>query len=148
MTQPTAQVSKTIAAPANDVWDALIKPEIIKTYMFGADVQSDWKVGSPIRIEGEYNGKAFRDKGEVRSFEPQRRLSYTHWSQQSGEPDIPDNYHVVTYELEPAGDGKTKVTLTQSNLNGQVKESDLKMRPEYEKTWASILDGLEEAVAH
>lgn len=148
MTQPTAQVSKTIAAPANDVWEALTKPHIIKTYMFGADVQSDWKVGSPIRIEGEYNGKAYQDKGEIRSFEPGRRLSYTHWSQQSGDPDTPDNYHVVTYELEPAGDGKTRVTLTQSNLNGEVKDSDLKMRPEFEKTWASILDGLEKAVAH
>ncbi len=148
MTQPTAQVSKTIAAPANDVWEALTKPEIIKTYMFGADVQSDWKVGSPIRIAGEYNGKAYQDKGEIRSFDPERRLSYTHWSQKSGAPDPPDNYHVVTNELEPAGEGRTKVTLTQSNLNGEVKESDLKMRPEFEKTWASILDGLEKAVAH
>lgn len=147
MTEATAQVSRTIDAPADEVWKALTTPEIIKTYFFGADVQTDWKVGSPVRIKGEMKGKAYEDKGEVRSFDPERRLAFSHFSPSTGQADAPENYHLVTYELEPEGK-RTKVTLTQSNLTGGVKGSDLKNRAEYEKNWAMVLDGLQKAVAH
>jgi hypothetical protein len=30
------------------VWQALISPDAIKEYMFGARVDSDWREGSPI----------------------------------------------------------------------------------------------------
>ena len=40
----TATVS--IAADKSQVWDAFVTPAAIKQYMFGADVHSDWKVGS------------------------------------------------------------------------------------------------------
>jgi len=33
-----ARASVTIAAPAADVWEALVTPAAIKTYMFGATV--------------------------------------------------------------------------------------------------------------
>ena len=87
------------------------------------------------------------DKGEIRSFDPGRRLSYTHWSDLSGAPDAPENYHVVTYDLEAQG-RETKVTLTQSNLDGTIKDSDIKMKSEFEKTWAAVLEGLEKTLAH
>lgn len=146
MTQATAQVSRIIDAPADQVWKALTTPEIIKTYFFGADIQSDWKVGSPVTIKGEMKGKAYEDKGEVRSFDPERRLAFSHFSPSTGQADAPENYHLVAYDLEPEGE-RTKVTLTQSNLNGGVKHSDVKNRAEYEKNWAMVLDGLQKAVA-
>jgi uncharacterized protein YndB with AHSA1/START domain len=43
-----AKVSATINAPIAKVWDALVTPEMIKRYMFGATVVSDWKEGSSI----------------------------------------------------------------------------------------------------
>jgi uncharacterized protein YndB with AHSA1/START domain len=147
MTQATAQVSRTIDAPAGEVWKALTTPEIIRTYFFGADMETDWKVGSPVKIRGEMKGKAYEDKGEVRSFDPGRRLAFSHFSPSTGQRDEPENYHLVTYELEPEGD-RTKVTLTQSNLTGGIRESDVKHRAEYEKNWAMVLDGLEKAVSH
>ena len=125
----------------------VIRACLIKTFFFGADVETDWKVGSPVRIKGEMKGKAYEDKGEVRSFDPERRLAFSHFSPSTGQSDTPENYHLVTYELEPEGE-RTRVTLTQSNLTGGVKDSDLENRAEYEKNWAMVLDGLEKAVAH
>lgn len=52
-----AKVEITINAPATKVWEALTKPEIIKQYMFGTNVVSDWKVGSTVVWKGECQGK-------------------------------------------------------------------------------------------
>ncbi|HZZ36749.1 MAG TPA: SRPBCC domain-containing protein, partial [Caulobacteraceae bacterium] len=90
----TAQVSRVIPADAERVWKTLTSREGMKAYMLGADVDTDWKVGSPITMKGEFNGKPYEDKGEVRSFEPERRLSYTHVSSAA-----PDAEHLVTFEL-------------------------------------------------
>lgn len=145
MTEITAQASRTIAAEPNAIWKALTTPSIIKRYFFGADVESDFKVGSPIRFRGEFQGKPYEDKGEVLDVQPGRRLSMSHWSAMSGQADAPENYHVVTYELEPQGD-ETLVTLSQSNLLGGVKASDIRQRDEFEKNWRMVLDGLAKAV--
>jgi len=144
--QPTSKVTRTIDAPAREVWDALISPSKIRQYMFGATVKSDWKVGSAISFTGEMNGKKFADKGEIRDFEPERKLSYTHWSSLSGSEDKPENYHIVTYELAPHGDATT-VTITQSNLSGKATEADRKHREQYDKTWSMMLDGLAKVVS-
>jgi uncharacterized protein YndB with AHSA1/START domain len=145
MAETTAQASKIISAPPAKVWEALVTPAIIKRYFFGADVESDFRVGSPIRFRGEFKGKSYEDKGEVLAVKPQKTLSMSHWSPLSGEPDAPENYHVVTYTLEPDGE-RTRVTLTQSNLQGGVKASDVSHRQEYEKNWAMVLDGLEKTL--
>ena len=96
------------------VWKALTTPKSLKAYFFGSDVETDWKEGSDIRFRGEWKGKRYTDKGEIRSFKPGKKLSFTHWSEMSGTEDRPENYHIVTFELEPAGQG-TKVTLSQDD---------------------------------
>src|SRR6188474_1665744 len=94
-----ARASRTIHAPASKVWDAITKAELIKQYLFGSDVISDWKVGSPIIYKGEWEGKSFEDKGKILEMKPEKLLRSTHWSPLSGVPDSPENYHTVTYEL-------------------------------------------------
>ena len=42
-----AKASITIAAPAARVWDALVKPDLIKQYMFGTTASSDFEEGRP-----------------------------------------------------------------------------------------------------
>ena len=135
----TAQVSRTIPAKDADVWETLTSKAGMKAYMMGADVETDWKVGSPITMKGEFNGKAFEDRGEVRSFEPGRKLSYTHQSGGKG----PE--HLVTVEIAPKGEA-TEVTITQANADGSVTDADREHKAEYEKTWGMMLDGLEKAV--
>ena len=147
MTEPTAQVSRKVDAPVDEVWRALTTPKTVRSFFFGAEVDSDFRVGSPIRFKGEFKGKPYEDKGKILAAEAGRRLSFSHYSPRSGAPDTPASYHVVTYELTPRGEA-TEVTLTQSNLEGGVKPSDLEHRAEYEKNWSAVLDGLSKAVAH
>jgi uncharacterized protein YndB with AHSA1/START domain len=91
-----------------------VKPEKIKQYLFGSDVKSDFKEGSPIVYRGEWQGKRFEDKGTVLKVEPQRLLVATHWSPLSGTPDTPENYHEVSYTLAPEG-GATRLSISQDN---------------------------------
>ncbi len=147
MAEPTAQVSKRLHASPAEIWKALTTPELLKKYFLGADVESDFRVGSPIRFRGEFKGKRYEDKGEIQVFEPERRLSFSHWSPLAGKPDAPENYHRVDFDLEPDRDA-TKVTLTQSNLKSGPSPEDLKQRAEFEKNWTQVLDGLQRTVEH
>ena len=65
-----ATATTTIDAPASDVWDALVNPEKIKQYMFGTNVVSDFKEGSPITWKGEWKGKPYEDKGVIKRATP------------------------------------------------------------------------------
>ena len=40
----------------------------------GADVESDFKVGSPITFRGEFKGKTYQDKGEIKAATRGKRL--------------------------------------------------------------------------
>ena len=126
----------TIDAPIDAVWHALTDPALIKEYLHGADVHTDWKVGSPITWTGEWKGEPYEDKGVVLEIEPQRLLKTTHWSPMGGSEDKPENYHTVTYEL--AGrDGKTVLSLEQDN-NASRKEAEEMA----ENGWGPVLHGL------
>ena len=134
-----ARSSITIHAPGDRVWDALVNPAAIKQYMFGTDVKSDWKKGSPIRWKGEWQGKAYEDKGVIREIEPGRALQYTHFSPLGGLPDKPENYHTVTIQLSPEGN-RTRLSLTQDN--NPTEET----RAHMEKNWGMVLEGLKKLV--
>ena len=131
----TAEAKTTIYAPASKVWDAITKPELIKQYLFGTDVISDWKEGGSIIYKGEWQGKSFEDKGKILKMEPEKLLRSTHWSPLSGVPDSPENYHTVTYVLSDK-DGSTEVTIIQDN-NANEQE-----KAESEKNWRTVLDGM------
>ena len=146
MSEALVQVSRIIAASPTKVWQALTSPEKLKQYFFGADVQSSWRVGSPIRSRGEFNGEPYEDKGEIRTFDPQYRLAFSHYSPRSGAPDTPESYNLLTFDLEPNG-GQTKVTLTQDKLEGAPRPDELRRRREYKKNWTILLDGLEKTLA-
>ena len=128
-----------IDAQPEDVWEALTTPAKIRQYMFGSEVSTDWKPGSPITWRGEFEGKAFEDKGEIISFEPARRLEVTHFSPLTGQEDRPENYHRVRYELQPANGG-TVVRLTQDN-SSSAEEAE-----HSGATWQMMLDGLKKVV--
>ncbi len=134
-----AIASTTIKAPASRVWDAITRPELIKQYLFGSDVVTDWKVGSPIYYRGQWQGRPFEDKGTVLEVEPRKRLVCTHWSPLSGVADVPENYHTVTYLLEER-DGNTTITIMQDH-NASEEE---KMHSE--QNWQMALANLKKLV--
>ena len=133
-----AITSVTIEASRADVWDALTNPAKVKQYMHGTEMSSNWKEGSPIHWRGEWNGKAYEDKGKILEVKPQRLLKYTHWSSLGGSEDKPENYHTVTYELS-GDDAKTTLVLTQDN-NPTQEDADKMARD----NWGPVLNGLKE----
>ena len=124
-----------IDAPPEKVWRALTDPQLIKKYMFGSEVRTDWKPGSPITWQGEFEGRKYMDKGEIIDVEPGRRLEITHFSPLTGQEDRPENYHKVSYELQQT-DGGTSVRLTQDN-SSSAEEAEHSAA-----TWQMMLDGL------
>ncbi len=130
-----ATAKTTIHAPASKVWEALTRPELIKQYFFGSDIVTDWRVGSPVYYRGEWQGRRYEDKGTILEFEPGRRLVATHWSPLSGVPDVPENYHTVTYLLSER-DGATEVTIKQD------KNASEEERMHSEQNWQMVLAGL------
>ncbi len=130
----TANASVTIKAAAQQVWDALTKPELIKKYFFGTEAKSDWKPGSPVVFKGEWAGKSYEDKGTVLENIPNQRLAYTYWSSMSGTEDKPENYANISYTLEEAGE-ETKLTISQELKKPEERERS-------EQNWKMVLDGL------
>ena len=103
-----------IDAPASHVWKVITDPDAVKEFMFGAELVTDWTVGGPIVWRGEWEGKAYQDKGYVLEVEPGQRLVHTHFSPLAGQDDKPENYHTLTWTLEDQA-GATRLTLTQDN---------------------------------
>ena len=125
----------TVNTNVETVWRALVTPAIIKKYMFGTEVTSDFKDGSDIRWSGEWQGNRYEDKGKILSVKENQVLKYSHFSPLTGQPDLPENYHSVTISLKE-GDGMTEVVLEQDNN----KSEDAKVHSE--KTWQQMLQSL------
>lgn len=140
-----ADVSTRIQASRREVWDGLVDLDNISKFFLGARVATDWVVGHPITWSGEWQGKAYEDKGEILAFEREKRLRFSHWSSMSGPPDEPANRHVVDITLDDVRD-ETEVTLVQTNLEGGITAADREHRAEYERNWSTLLAGLKELV--
>jgi uncharacterized protein YndB with AHSA1/START domain len=104
------EVSTLINAQPSKVWGVLTKPELIKRYMWGPDIVTDWKPGSPITWTGLLAGKPYENKGTVLNFSPEELLEYTYWSSISELEDIPENYAKITCRLSKE-DGGTRLTI-------------------------------------
>lgn len=134
-----AKASTTIDAPKAAIWKALITPAALKQFMFGSDVSSSWREGSPITWKGVWKGRPYEDKGVILVFDPGRRLRYSHFSPLAGKPDVPENYHTVTIDLSEAG-RSTNVALTQDRNESEEERSHS------EQNWKTMLEGLKRYV--
>jgi uncharacterized protein YndB with AHSA1/START domain len=134
-----ARQSIIIHADVSRVWEALTQPHLIQQYMFGTEVTTDWKVGSPITYKGTWEGRAYEDKGRVLQVEPGKLLVSTFWSSLSGVPDLPENYKTVRYELSAEGGG-TRLTVMQDN-NASQEEAE-----HSEQNWKMVLEGIKKLV--
>jgi uncharacterized protein YndB with AHSA1/START domain len=139
MSDHVATASTVVEAPKEEVWEALTDPDLISRYMFGAEVSTDWEVGSPIAWKGEWDGRSYQDKGTILELNPLRLLRYSHFSPLSGMADSPENYHIVTIEI--AGDGST-TTVHLSQDNNETTEA----REHSAANWQTMLDGLKDVV--
>jgi len=98
------------------IWKVLIAPKDIKKYLFGTKVKTNWKVGSPIIFQGEYDGQQYTDKGNVIEKKENELLKYNYWSGFSGLEDKPENYSLVTYKIEKLNQHFVKLTWHQQGF--------------------------------
>ncbi len=127
-----ARASILIHASSSRVWDALTNPELIRQYMFGATVVSEWKEGGSIVWKGEWEGRTCEDWGTLLRLAPKRLRRYPHFSPLSGLPDVAENCHTVTVRLAMERSA-TRVALTQDN-----NESE-EARAHAEGSWKMML---------
>jgi uncharacterized protein YndB with AHSA1/START domain len=131
--------SVVVNASREKIWEALTKPELVKRYFFGTNLVTDWTVGSALFFRGDWNGKAYEDKGTVLSFDPPKSLSFDYWSAFSGHEDRPDLRQIVRYDLEET-DGGIRVSVDQSNVDTQEHADH------GAKNWQGVLEALKKLV--
>lgn len=139
MADHVARAQVEIDASPELVWAALTKPEQIARWMVGTEVSTDWRVGSPITWRGEYNGKFYEDKGKVLVCDEPSHLSMTHFSPLMGAADEPENYHTVSYELSPIGDGTHLMLAQDGNASAEQAE-------QFGANWQQMLEALKNSV--
>lgn len=132
------QYKTTFNAPVEKVWNALTNPEIVKQYFFGTDLITDWKVGSPIIFQGEWEGQKYKDQGKVLEYEPNKVLTYTYLSNWSNKEDKPENYLWIRYEVKDLGD-KTELVITQSNYDAEKAEHSA-------SNWESLMQEMKKLI--
>jgi uncharacterized protein YndB with AHSA1/START domain len=103
-----ARAEILVDAPPESVWKVLTAPDPHPDVMFGARTTTDWRPGSSITWSGQWQGQEFEDKGEVIEVDPPHRLVVTHFSPASGQADIPENYHRLTYAIDGVDGGRCR----------------------------------------
>ena len=101
------------------IWGVLTKPKKIKTYLFGTEVKTDWRVGSPISFSGEYEGHKYEDKGNVIENKPNELLNYSYWSGFSGLEDRSENYSLVSYRIKKLENNNCEFTWYQQGFSSE-----------------------------
>ena len=137
MSTLTSKTTITFEEPIEKVWKGLTDAELVKQYFFGTNLESDWKVGSPITFSGEWEGHSYKDGGIILAIDEPKYLKYTYWSSMSGTEDKPENYNNITYELSEA-DGITTLVITQDGVKSQ------EAMEHSQSNWKSVFDGLKE----
>ena len=132
--------SSNIKAPASRVWEILTDPEHTKKYMFGCEVISDWKIGSPLLWKGAKDGIVYV-KGRLLTLDKEKLFEFTVFDPNSGIEDVPSNYSTVTIELTPEN-GKTALSVTQGDFAGMADGKNRFMSAE--AGWDMVLPKIKE----
>jgi uncharacterized protein YndB with AHSA1/START domain len=134
--------SIVISATISKVWEAITHSEWTRKFMFGCDVVSDWKPGSPIEFIVRLPEKdVVQVKGNILKIEQKKLLQYTVFGPNAGLKDVPTNYTTVTYKLTPQEE-QTLVAVSQGDFSAI---EDGKKRYEHTiKGWELTLNKLKE----
>lgn len=110
--------SINISCTAEELWDVLTNPAKIAVYLYGTETLTDWKEGSEIIFQGEYEGHVYKDSGVILEFNPFTQLKYSYWSGFSGLECLAENHATITYTVEDLG-GSCKFTWSQEGYAGE-----------------------------
>jgi uncharacterized protein YndB with AHSA1/START domain len=133
--EATTQVYQLyIKASQEQVWDAITRPEFVEKFFHGAQVESTYEVGAPIRSWSPDRSRMWGDN-TVLECEPPRKLVHTWRSlydpEMAAEPESR-----VTWEIEGQPGGYSRLTLVHDRLGSSPKTA------ESVKGWSYILSNL------
>jgi uncharacterized protein YndB with AHSA1/START domain len=111
--KPFLVYSIFIQASPERVWQALTEAEFTREYWAGRDIQSDWKIGSPVQSLRRDGGVDWQ--GEVLEVDPPHLLSYT-FHMLISEAHKADPPSRVTFLIEPLGT-VTKLTFKHEHAD-------------------------------
>jgi len=114
------------------LWDAITDPEIRAKYNFGAEVKTDWAIGSHLLLVTPKLERPLGE-GEVLEVDPPRRLVHTMVALWSDEVER-EGASRVTWEIEPVADS-CRLTVTHDQLREGANE-------QLYGGWPMILSGL------
>ena len=116
---PDHVYSVYVKADPERIWRAITDGVETEQYYYGTRVGSDWSPGS--RIVYEYPDGRVAADGEVLEIDRPRRLAMTFHAR--WDPEVEAEGPVrMTWEIEPSGDGSSKVTVVSSGLGPKTRE--------------------------
>jgi uncharacterized protein YndB with AHSA1/START domain len=134
--EQTMQVySVFIKATPEKIWDAITKPEFTSQYFYGSVIDSTYEPGSPYIGWSGDRSQQFVD-GEVLEADPPRKLVTT-WRATYDPETAAEPYSRVTWEIEPAGEHVTKLTVVHDELEAAPKTA-----VSVAGGWSFVLSGL------
>jgi uncharacterized protein YndB with AHSA1/START domain len=123
-----------IRAPAETVWEHLTSPALNRLFWGGYHQHSNWQVGDDYQVLGP-DGRAW-DAGKVLAADRPRRLSVS-WLHLNDAALKAEGHSTATFDLEPGGEGVTKLTLTHT-----MGVADSRLIAAVSVGWPSILSSL------
>jgi uncharacterized protein YndB with AHSA1/START domain len=121
-----------IRTTPEQLWQAIVDPEIRSKYNFGAGVRSDWMPGSRLEMGGP-DANGLLGDGEVLEVDPPRRLVHTMvalWNDEVRQEGVSR----VTWEIEPVADS-CRLTVVHDQLRPGANDQLF-------GGWPMILSGL------
>jgi uncharacterized protein YndB with AHSA1/START domain len=136
MTRETTQVySVFIRATPEQIWDGITKPEFTARYFYGSVIDSTYEPGSPYTGWSEDRSQHYVD-GEVIEADRPRKLVTT-WRAMYDPETAAEPHSRVTWEIEPAGENVTKLTVIHDELDAAPKTA-----ANVAGGWSYVLSGL------
>jgi uncharacterized protein YndB with AHSA1/START domain len=139
MTTMTAQATQVysifIRATAEQVWDAITKPEFTQKYFYGSRIESSFEPGEPYEgFSGDGSEKLV--DGEVLEASPPSKLVTT-WRALYDPETAKEPPSRVSWEIEPAGEGIVQLTVVHDGLEAAPKTAQ-----NVAGGWSYVLSGL------
>jgi uncharacterized protein YndB with AHSA1/START domain len=124
-----------IRATPEQVWDGITKPEFTARYFYGSVMDSTWEPGATLDGWAEDRSTQYID-GEILESDKPRRLVYT-WRALYDPETAAEPHSRVAWEIEPAGEHVTKLTVVHDLLEAAPKTA-----ANVAGGWSYVLSGL------
>jgi uncharacterized protein YndB with AHSA1/START domain len=143
MTTMTAQATQVysvfVRATPDQLWDAITKPEFTRRYFYGSEMESTYEAGAKYCGFSAETREQYVD-GEIVEATPPRKLVTT-WRATWAEALAAEPPSRVTWEIEPVGEGVSKLTVVHDRLEESPATAE-----SVAGGWSYVLSGMKSIV--